>query len=81
MVEFSICPFFERYFGNLSRNGRYSVFRPRNGDGEIQFLIENTTGAVFLQKSEKSTVIRYFKTSYTSPKRRESGYVHTRRRK
>ena len=61
MAEFSICQFFEQYFGNLSRNGRYSVFRPRNGDGKIQFLIENTTATVFIQKFDYSTTVLFEK--------------------
>ena len=47
MVVFSICQFFGRYFGNLNKNGLYLVFHLPNGDGKIQFLIENTTGMVF----------------------------------
>ena len=31
------------------KNGRYSVFESTNGDGKIQFLIENTTITVFLK--------------------------------
>ena len=33
----------------LMKNGRYSVFQSRKGDGKIQFLIENTTVTVFIQ--------------------------------
>ena len=33
----------------LIKNGRYSIFQSPNGDGKIQFLIENTTVTVFLQ--------------------------------
>ena len=32
------------------KNGRYSVFQSTNGDGKIQFLIENTTVTGFVQK-------------------------------
>jgi len=32
------------------KNGRYSVFESPNGDGKMQFLIENPTVTVFLQK-------------------------------
>ena len=32
------------------KNGRYSVFQLLNGDGKIQFRIENTTVTVFIQK-------------------------------
>ena len=32
------------------KNGRYSVFHSTNGDRKIQFLIENTTVTVFVQK-------------------------------
>ena len=31
-------------------NGRYSVFQLPNGDGKIQFLIENTTVTIFIEK-------------------------------
>ena len=66
MAVFGIYQFFGRYFGNLNKNGRYSVFKSPNGDSEIQFLIENTTGTVSIQKFdyfitvifEKSTVLR-----------------------
>ena len=34
----------------LIKNGRYSVFKSPNGDGKMQFLIENTTVTVFIQK-------------------------------
>ena len=65
MVVFGICQFFGRCFGDLNKKSRYSAFQSRNGDGKIQFLIENTTVTVFMQKFdygipvffEKSTVI------------------------
>ena len=31
------------------KNGQYSVFQLPNGDGKIQFLIENTTVTVFIK--------------------------------
>ena len=31
------------------KNGRYSVFQSPDGDGKIQYLIENTTVTVFIQ--------------------------------
>ena len=31
-------------------NGRHSVFQSLNGDGKIQFLVENTTVTVYIQK-------------------------------
>ena len=66
MAVFGICQFLGRCFGDLNKNGRYSVFQSPNGDGKIQFLIGNTTVTVFIQKSDygitvifdKSTVIR-----------------------
>ena len=48
MTVFGICQFFGRWYGDF-KNGRYSVFQSPNGDGKIQFLIENTTVAVFRQ--------------------------------
>ena len=47
-------------------NGWYLVFKSPHGDGKIQFLIENTTVIVFIQKFdhciavilEKSTIIQ-----------------------
>ena len=50
MRVIAICQFFGQYFGNLNKNGPYLVFQLPNGDGKIQFLIENTTMAVFKQK-------------------------------
>ena len=48
MVVFGICQFLDGIF--VIGNGRYAVFQSPNGDGKIQFLIENTTMAVFKQK-------------------------------
>ena len=31
-------------------NGRYSVFQLPNGDGKLQFLIENTTVTIFIER-------------------------------
>ena len=39
-------PIFGQYFRNLNKNGLYLVFQLPNGDGKIQFLIENTTVTV-----------------------------------
>ena len=50
MAVFGICQFFGRYFGNLNKNGWYSVFQSPNLDGKIQFLIESTTVTVHIQK-------------------------------
>ena len=58
MAVFGICQFFGRYFGNLNKNGRYTVFHSPDGDGKIQFPIENTTVKVFIKKlSNGITVI------------------------
>ena len=48
---------FWRYFGNLNKNGLYLVFHLPNGDGKIQFLIENTTMTIFKQKFDGNTVV------------------------
>ena len=50
-------PIFGRYFGNLNKNGLYLVFQLPNGDGKIQFLIENTTMTIFKQKFDGNTVV------------------------
>ena len=50
MGVYSIFQFFKRYFGNLNKNGLYSVFEAPSGDDKIQFLIDNTTETVFIQK-------------------------------
>ena len=50
MAVLGICQIFGRYYDNLNKNCRYSVFQSPNGDGKIQFLIENTTVTVFVQK-------------------------------
>ena len=56
MAVFGICHFFGRYFGNL--NKEWSVFGiSHDVDGKIQFLIENTTVTVFLQKFDYGITI------------------------
>ena len=40
---------------------RYSVFHSPNGDGKIQFLIENTTMTVFIQKFAYGTTVIFGK--------------------
>ena len=58
MAVFGICQFFGQYFGNLNKNGRYTVFQSPDDDGKIQFPIENTTVTVFIKKlSNGITVI------------------------
>ena len=49
MTVFGICKYFGRYFGDSYKNGRYSVFQSPDGDGNIQFQIENTTVTVIIQ--------------------------------
>ena len=49
MAVFGFCQFDGQYFGNLIKNVQYSEFQAPNGDGKIQFLIENTTVTVFIQ--------------------------------
>ena len=39
------------------KNGRYSLFQSPNGDGKIQFLIENNTGTIFIHNIDGITVI------------------------
>ena len=66
MTVFGICQFFGGDTVIGVKNGRYSVFQSPNSDGKIQFLIENTTGTVFMQEFDygiavilkRSTVIR-----------------------
>ena len=43
------------------KNGRYSVFKLPNSDGKIQFLIENTTGTVFIQKLDYGITVIFAK--------------------
>ena len=43
MAVFGISQFLDGISVIWIKNGRYSVFQLPNGDGEIQFLIENTT--------------------------------------
>ena len=42
-------------------NGRYSVIQLPNGDGKIQFLIENTTVTVFVQKFDYGITVIFEK--------------------
>ena len=49
MARLGFCLSFERYFGNLNKNGQYSVFQKPQGDDKIRFLIENTTLTVYIQ--------------------------------
>ena len=58
MAAFGICQFFGRYFGNL--NKKWSVFE-HNGDRKIQFMIENTTGTVFIQKFDYGVMVIFEK--------------------
>ena len=48
MAVFSICQFFGRHFGSL--NKKWLVCRSPNRDRKTQYLIENTTVTVFIQK-------------------------------
>ena len=49
MAVFGICQFLVGISIIGIKDGRFSVFKSPNGDGKIQFLIENTTGMVFKQ--------------------------------
>ena len=50
MAVFGICQFLVGISIIGIKDGRFSVFKSPNCDGKIQFLIENTTGMVFIQK-------------------------------
>ena len=43
------------------KNGRYSVFQSPNGDGKLQFLIENATVKVFIQKFDYGITVIFEK--------------------
>ena len=57
MAVFGICQFFARYFGDLNKNGRYSVYQSPNGDGNMQFLIENTMVTAIIQKFDHGVTV------------------------
>ena len=61
MVVFDICQFFGHYFGNLNKNGQYSVFQSPDGDSKIQFLIENSTVTVFIEKFDYGITVIFGK--------------------
>ena len=61
MGVFDIYQFFGLYFGNLNKDGRYSIFQSPNGDGRIQFLKENTTVTVFIQIFDSGTTVIFEK--------------------
>ena len=50
MAVLGICQFLDSISIIGIKDGRFSVFKSPNGDGKKQFLIENTTGMVFIQK-------------------------------
>ena len=43
------------------KNGRYSVFQSPDGDGNIQFQIENTTVTVIIRKFDYGTTVIFEK--------------------
>ena len=43
------------------KNGRCSVFQSPNGDGKIQFLIENTTVTIFIEKFDYGITVIFEK--------------------
>ena len=57
MTVFGIRQFLGGDTVNLINNGRYSVFQSPNGDGKMQFLIENTTVTVFLRKFDYGNTV------------------------
>ena len=67
MVVFGICQSLGRYFGDLNKNGRYSVFKSPNDDGNIQFLIENTTVTVIIQKFAYGVTVIFEKINGKGP--------------
>ena len=58
-----IFQFIGRYFGNLSKNGRYPVFQAPNSDGKNQFLLENITVTVIIQKFDCGITVPFVKTT------------------
>ena len=63
MAVFGFCQFDGQYFGNLIKNVQYSEFQAPNGDGKIQFLIENTTVTVFIQIFDYGTIVIFEKST------------------
>ena len=61
MAVFGICQFGSGDTVIWIKNGRYSVFQSPNGDGKIQFLIENTTVTVLIQKFDYGITVIYEK--------------------
>ena len=61
MAVFGICLFFGRYFGNSNKTCRFKVLQSPNGDGKVQFLIENTTGTVSIQKFDYDITVIFDK--------------------
>ena len=43
------------------KNGRYSVFQLPNGDGKMQFLIENTTVTIYIEKFDYGIAVIFEK--------------------
>ena len=52
-----------RYFGNLSKNDRYFGIQAPNIDGKNQFLLENTTVTVIIQKFDCGITVLFVKTT------------------
>ena len=61
ICRYSVLANFGRFFGNLDKYSRYSAFQTRNGDGKIQFPIENRMVTVFTQKLDYGTTVIFEK--------------------
>ena len=61
MTIFDICQFLGGATVIWIENGRYSVFQSPNRDVKIQFLMENTTVMVFIQKFDYGITIIFEK--------------------
>ena len=61
MAVFGICQFLDGISIIGIKDGRFSVFKSPNGDGKIQFLIENTTVTVFIQKFDYGITVIFEK--------------------
>ena len=51
----------------MNKNGRYLVFKSSNDDGNIQFLIENTTVTVIIQKFAYGVTVIFEKINGKGP--------------
>ena len=61
MGVFSVCQFLDGISVIGIKNGRYSVFQTPGSVGKIQFMIENTTVTVFIQKFDDGITVIFDK--------------------